>query len=183
MSLIFEWDEDKEEINMRKHGISFKIASKVFLDENRIEIYDKTHSIDEDRFVTIGSIGEILFVVYTERDSRIRMISARLATNREEGYIMVTFELRENTQLDEREKQMLEQAKNVPIVFDSDSPELTKEMEDAFRQARIEKPYKKEAITLYVSLDTIEKARSLGTDYISILENVLDKAMKEYKVS
>ena len=96
---------------------------------------------------------------------------------------MVTFELRENTQLDEREKQMLEHAKNVPIVFDSDSPELTKEMEDAFRQARIEKPYKKEAITLYVSLDTIEKARSLGTDYISILENVLDKAMKEYKVS
>lgn len=56
-------------------------------------------------------------------------------------------------------------------------------MEDAFRQARIEKTYKKEAITLYVSLDTIEKARSLGTDYISILENVLDKAMKEYKVS
>ena len=46
---------------------------------------------------------------------------------------MVTFELRENTQLDEREKQMLEQAKNVPIVFDSDSPELTKEMEDAFK--------------------------------------------------
>lgn len=83
MSLIFEWNEDKEEINMRKHGISFKIASKVFLDENRIEIYDKTHSIDEDRFVTIGSIGEILFVVYTERDSRIRMISARLATNKE----------------------------------------------------------------------------------------------------
>lgn len=46
-------------------------------------IYDKTHSIDEDRFITIGSIGEILFVVYTERDSRIRMISARLATNKE----------------------------------------------------------------------------------------------------
>ena len=48
MSLIFEWDEDKEEINMRKHGISFKIASKVFLDENRIEIYDKTHSRSEE---------------------------------------------------------------------------------------------------------------------------------------
>ena len=46
-------------------------------------IYDKTHSIYEDRFITIGSIGEILFVVYTERDSRIRMISARLATNKE----------------------------------------------------------------------------------------------------
>ena len=88
MSLSFEWDEDKEEINMRKHGISFRTASKVFWDENRIEIYDKViydkvHSIDEDRFITIGSVGEILFVVYTERDSRIRMISARLATNKE----------------------------------------------------------------------------------------------------
>ena len=67
---------------MRKHGISFRTASKVFWDENRIEIY-KVHSIDEDRFITIGSVGEILFVVYTERDSRIRMISARLATNKE----------------------------------------------------------------------------------------------------
>lgn len=83
MSLVFEWDEDKEEISMRKYGVSFRTASKVFLDENRIEIYDKVHSIDEDRFITIGSVGEILFVVYTERDSRIRMISARLATNKE----------------------------------------------------------------------------------------------------
>lgn len=83
MSLVFEWDEDKEEISMRKQGVFFKTASKVFLDENRIEIYDKVHSIDEDRFITIGSVGEILFVVYTERDSRIRMISARLATNKE----------------------------------------------------------------------------------------------------
>ena len=83
MSLSFEWDEDEEEINMRKHGISFRTASKDFWDENRIEIYDKVHSIDENRFITIGSVGEILFVVYTERDSRIRMISARLATNKE----------------------------------------------------------------------------------------------------
>ena len=82
IKFLIHWDEDKEEINMRKHGISFRTASKVFWDENRIEIY-KVHSIDEDRFITIGSVGEILFVVYTERDSRIRMISARLATNKE----------------------------------------------------------------------------------------------------
>lgn len=96
---------------------------------------------------------------------------------------MVTFELKENTELDEREKQMLARAKNVPIVFDDDSPELTKEMEDELRQARKNKPYKKEAVTLYVSTETIEKARSLGSDYISILGSILDKVMKEYKVS
>ena len=60
---------------------------------------------------------------------------------------MVTFELKENTELDEREKQMLARAKNVPTVFDNDSPELTKEMEDELRQARKNKPYKKEAVT------------------------------------
>ena len=49
---------------------------------------------------------------------------------------MVTFELKENAELDEREKQMLARAKNVPIIFDDDSPELTKEMEEEFRQAR-----------------------------------------------
>ena len=96
---------------------------------------------------------------------------------------MVTFELKENKELDEREKQMLAQAKNVPVIFDEDSPELTKEMEDAFRRARKEKPYKREAVTLYVSADTIEKARSLGSDYIAILGNILDKVMREYKVS
>lgn len=60
---------------------------------------------------------------------------------------MVTFELKENTELDEREKQMLARAKNVQTVFDNDSPELTKEMEDELRQARKNKPYKKETVT------------------------------------
>lgn len=75
---------------------------------------------------------------------------------------MVTFELRENTQLDEREKQMLEQAKNVPIVFDSDSPELTKEMEDAFRQARIEKPYKKRQLRFMSRWIRLRRQEVLG---------------------
>lgn len=83
MDLKFEWDEDKEQINIKKHGIPFETAAKVFLDENRIEIYDEAHSMDEDRYITIGLAGEILFVVYTERRLRIRLISARLATARE----------------------------------------------------------------------------------------------------
>ena len=84
MDLDFEWDEEKAEINIRKHGISFEIAAKVFMDENRIEIYDKKHSNGGDeRFITIGMAGEILFVVYTERHMNIRLISARLATKKE----------------------------------------------------------------------------------------------------
>ena len=91
MELEFEWDDEKERLNIQKHGISFETAARVFGDENRIEIYDKEHSIEEDRYITIGLAGDVLFVVYTERVPRIRLISARLASARErrlyDGYI------------------------------------------------------------------------------------------------
>lgn len=83
MAQLFEWDEEKADINFKKHGILFETAAKVFLDENRIEVYDETHSIGEERYITIGLAGDVLFVVYTERTPKIRLISARLATARE----------------------------------------------------------------------------------------------------
>ena len=81
--LKFEWDEEKNLLNQKKHGISFETASYVFLDENYIEMYDFEHSIDEDRFIAIGRVGEVLFMVFTERKENIRLISARLATESE----------------------------------------------------------------------------------------------------
>jgi hypothetical protein len=83
MELKFEWDDEKEKINIKKHNINFTVAKKIFNDANRIEIYDKKHSIYEDRYNTIGIVEDVLFVVYTERKDRIRIISARLATERE----------------------------------------------------------------------------------------------------
>ena len=80
---IFEWDEDKNEINRRKHGIDFEDAALVFDYVYRIERYDATHSIDEDRWITIGRVRQILFVVYTERGDITRLISARKATREE----------------------------------------------------------------------------------------------------
>lgn len=82
----FEWDEDKDRINLSKHGIDFRTAAHVFLDENRIEFFDAAHSEDEDRYITIGQIGSvtiIVLVVYTEREDAIRLISARKATQQE----------------------------------------------------------------------------------------------------
>lgn len=79
----FEWDEQKEKLNIQKHHISFNIAKKVFNDINRLEIYDIQHSFVEDRYNTIGMVEDILFVVYTERKEKIRLISARLATEKE----------------------------------------------------------------------------------------------------
>ena len=76
----FEWDEEKNRINKRKHKISFETAAHVFYDADYIEMYDFEHSIDEDRYIALGKVGDVLFVVFTERKETIRLISARLAT-------------------------------------------------------------------------------------------------------
>ena len=79
----FEWDQEKNLINQQKHKISFETAAYVFEDENYIEMYDFEHSIDEDRYIAIGCVGDVLFVVFTERKENIRLISACLATESE----------------------------------------------------------------------------------------------------
>ena len=81
----FEWDEDKNIINKEKHKISFETAVHVFDDPYYIEMFDFEHSVDEDRYIAIGKVGDVLFVVFTERKDTIRLISARLATNAERG--------------------------------------------------------------------------------------------------
>lgn len=112
--ITFEYDENKNRTNIKKHGISFKSAARVFFDYDRIEFYDEENSVCEDRYDTIGDISagsiihaenvdtiignvgidDVLFVVYTERIRRnkngtdidvIRLISARYATNFERG--------------------------------------------------------------------------------------------------
>ena len=86
--MSFEWDSEKEKINIKKHNVPFSAAIKVFFDENRVEYYDKAHSDDEDRYVTIGLVNDVAVVmisavVYTERGESIRIISARAATKTE----------------------------------------------------------------------------------------------------
>ena len=81
--MIFEWDEEKNSINKIKHRISFETAAHVFDDPDYIEMFDFEHSSEEDCYIAIGKVGDILFVVFTERREVIRLISARLATERE----------------------------------------------------------------------------------------------------
>jgi len=79
----FEWDSEKAALNLRKHGVRFETAARVFNDENRIEFFDAEHSVDEERYNTIGMVDNILFVVYTEQKNRVRLISARPANRKE----------------------------------------------------------------------------------------------------
>jgi uncharacterized protein len=85
MSLQFEWDAQKAELNYRKHRVSFDEAKTVFNDPYSITTLDSEHSEDEDRFVDIGlsAQGRLLVVVYTERKESTRIISSRNATKRE----------------------------------------------------------------------------------------------------
>ena len=86
MELKFEWDEGKAAINLKKHKVAFEDAVYVFQDENRIEFFDAEHSDNEDRYVAIGLVGTVLYVVFTERKDVTRIISARKANSVERSY-------------------------------------------------------------------------------------------------
>ena len=55
--------EDNNTINKEEHKISFETAAYVFDDSYYIEMFDFEHSVDEDRYIAIGKVGDILFVV------------------------------------------------------------------------------------------------------------------------
>jgi len=78
-----EWDQRKSAANLRKHGIGFADAATVLHDDYAITIPEQ--GPDEGRFVTTGmdALGRVLVVVYTWRENRVRIISARAATSRE----------------------------------------------------------------------------------------------------
>lgn len=85
MGPSFEWDEEKAEQTLRKHGVSFREALTVFSDTLSLTVDDELHSEGEARYVTLGfsSYGRLLVVVHTERESVVRIISCRPATSRE----------------------------------------------------------------------------------------------------
>ncbi len=93
MNSKFEWDSEKAERNQTKHDVSFEEAKTIFSDPLFITKIDDAHSIDETRFVTMGfsKRGRLLIVAHTDRDSRIRIISARVATKSEERYYGNTY--------------------------------------------------------------------------------------------
>ena len=87
-TMIIEWDENKNRVNQKKHGLSFEIAQLVFDDLLHISIQDR-HTEGEERWKTIGKIGglTVVLVAHTVEDedsyTTIRIISARKATKHE----------------------------------------------------------------------------------------------------
>ena len=100
----FEWHDAKAEANLQAHGVTFELAKTVFNDMFAVERLDDREDYGEERFVIIGMAKGhiILYVAYTERDQRIRIISARRATLREQDdYFRQNTE---STQTDDRRR-------------------------------------------------------------------------------
>jgi uncharacterized protein len=84
----FEWNPEKAAINLEKHDISFPEASAVFEDALSVTFPDPDHSIGEERYVIIGmsNLERLLIVSHTDRENRIRIISARSANRQEKRF-------------------------------------------------------------------------------------------------
>lgn len=89
-TINFEWDENKNRTNQRKHGISFDEAKTVFYDDEALIIDDPEHSEEEERFIILGISNKANLLVvchcYRASETVIRIISARKATKTEAQY-------------------------------------------------------------------------------------------------
>lgn len=87
MKYSFNWDDDKNITNFKKHEIWFEEARTIWADSHSCEFFDTDHSVGEDRFIRIGfsTKNRLLLVVFCERNPEniIRIISARKATRAE----------------------------------------------------------------------------------------------------
>lgn len=83
----FEWDKGNLDKSYNKHGITPNEAEEVFLDEEQLVLEDVKHSEKEKRFTIIGKSRKetILFIAFTVRRNKIRVISARKANSKERG--------------------------------------------------------------------------------------------------
>ena len=79
MGIDFEWDPSKAARNLQKHGVSFEEAATVFRDDLSISVPDPDHSLEEERFITVGvsNRNRLLMVAHAERVDVIRTVSAR----------------------------------------------------------------------------------------------------------
>ncbi|MCM1527878.1 MAG: BrnT family toxin [Bacteroides sp.] len=162
MALQFEWDDEKEQNNVEKHGVDFDTAVKVFFDPNRIEL------------------RENFFLLYIRREKRMYALSRRdRPPTQKGGDIMIIRRSIDEIKPELTKEQMvqLERAERMPVVFDEDCPEFTDEMaEESYRPGR-KIPMNVEPLTLFLSHETVDKARAFGDDYVSILSRMLDEAV------
>lgn len=195
--MVFEWDENKNKINIQKHGISFKEAREVFADPFAVTRWDRSQK--EARQQIIGHIHGILLtlVVYTAREDTteetVRIISARKATTGERNIQRVGFadevsrramkRVRGFEPLDEETKKRLEALASLPDseIDTSDIHEWTEEdFKDAVPFQSLYRP-RKEQITARLDADVLAWLKSYGKGYQTRMNELLRKEMLQEK--
>ena len=83
--MLFEWDENKRQLNLKKHGLDFKYVEIVFMDKDKYDVIDNRKDYGEERIITVGMYDGLLLasVCHTDRNGVKRVISFRHASKKE----------------------------------------------------------------------------------------------------
>jgi uncharacterized protein len=176
-AMDYEWDETKRQANIRKHGIDFADAIKVFQDEF-IETEDSRRDYGERRFRAIGEVdGVIMQVAYTWRGDRRRLISARRQDDvTEERITRVTLAQARNmkslTDWD-RVSSMTEEEIERNAAEDPDNPPMT---DEEWASARVMVP-----VRLHLDAEVVDWFKSQADDYSARINDVLREFVEAQK--
>jgi uncharacterized DUF497 family protein len=160
----FQWDEEKDQENQAKHGVSFVLAQQAFLDPKRIIAEDVTHSMEEDRYYCIVRVAEgVLTVRFTYRGNIIRIYGA--GSGEKERRFMKT-----------KTKYTEEPMGNLKIVKDFlPPPEKLVLRED---NVKVTISLKKSSIAFFK-----EQAKKQKTSYQKMIREVVDRYASHYQKS
>ncbi len=148
---------------------------------------DSFENTDEERWQTLGKVGKVLFVVYTERGIRKRIISAGIATKAEKGVAlgMTTVTIKAGQKPTEEQLRRIDAAAKMPFVYDPDCPPSSEKalkefaaMARELRRAKKEKKRTRKAVTIRLDPDSLEIFKSLGQGYTTVMADVLTYAAK-----
>jgi uncharacterized DUF497 family protein/uncharacterized protein (DUF4415 family) len=184
----FEWDGTKAEANLRKPKVSFRKASEVFDDLARLDDIDASQSHGEDRWVTIGRVEDtLLTVIYTQRNDRIRLISARrqpIMSKNSTGLVTFRREPGKPVVLTPEEKKLWEQMKNMreEDIDLSDIPDQGSKT-GWRRISDLVPEQNKQQVTLRLDADLLAFFKSTGRRYQSRINAVLREYMNANKAS
>ena len=176
-----QWDDEKNLINLKKHGVSLKTARMVFADEDRLEWQDLAHSDDEERYKVLGRVGNILLVIYTQRGDVTDSYLHEKQPQKKERCTMATQEalVYEGQLPTQEELAEVNAADTKPVNLD-DIPEISPEeialLASIAKERRSAR--RKKTISIRLPQETIDKAKSmLGEGYTTVLGRVLVMAV------
>jgi len=171
MQIEIEFDLQKANNNYQKHQVRFEYAVHVLADPKCIIQEDIRHAYGEIRYVALGkAVEDILVMVYTHRQDRIRIISARKANEKERKTTMrITLDLNNPKRMPSAERQAFDAINEKDIDY-SDIPELSEDWLRAVNPLSL--PIKKQ-ISLRLDTDIIEWFKSQGSRYQTRINQVL----------